>query len=379
MSGHWEQGESLQAVVDADGFWHGRRVFLTGHTGFKGAWLSLWLQDMGAVVSGFSLDPPTDPSMFELACVAEGMHSVSGDIRDLAALRKAMQAAEPEVVFHLAAQPLVRHSYAEPVETYATNVMGTVHLLEAARATPSARAVVIVTSDKCYENREWVWGYRESDAMGGYDPYSSSKGCAELVVAAFRRSYFNLPLPDGGGTALASVRAGNVIGGGDWAADRLLPDILRACANNDTVHIRNPYATRPWQHVLEPLSGYLLLAERLWSQGEPFCGGWNFGPDDQDAKTVSWIADHVVQLWGQGAKWVSDSGEHPHEAHYLKLDCSKARTELGWRPRWALRQALGQTVAWYKAYLAGDSMRSICLKQIQEYTREKAQRTASPE
>ncbi|OCB01949.1 CDP-glucose 4,6-dehydratase [Acidithiobacillus ferrivorans] len=349
--------------MSTNDFWRGRRVFLTGHTGFKGAWLSLWLQEMGAVVSGFSLDPPTDPSLFHLAHVAEGMHSVTGDIRDPAALMLAMQAAQPEIVFHLAAQSLVRYSYAEPVETYATNVMGTVHFLESVRVTPGVRAAVMVTSDKCYENREWVWGYRENEAMGGHDPYSSSKGCAELVTSAYRRSFFATEP----GVALASARAGNVIGGGDWALDRLLPDILRACAANEAVRIRNPHAIRPWQHVLEPLSGYLLLAQRLLQDGQRFASGWNFGPEDQDAQSVSWIVEQVVNQWGDAARWTQDAGEHPHEAHYLKLDCSKAHTELGWQPQWDLRHALNQTISWHKAYLAGEDLRAVCQEQIRAY------------
>lgn len=357
----------MEAVVNEGDFWRGKRVFLTGHTGFKGGWLSLWLQHLGAHVTGFALAPPTQPSLFELASVSRGMESVIGDIRDGEHLMRAMRAATPDVVIHMAAQPLVRYSYTAPVETYATNVMGTVHLLEAIRATPSVRAVVVVTSDKCYENREWVWGYREDEPMGGYDPYSNSKGCAELVVSAYRNSYFNPAGPSGGGVALASGRAGNVIGGGDWASDRLLPDILRACAAGEPVAIRNPHAIRPWQHVLEPLSGYLVLAQRLWAEGVSFAGGWNFGPSERDARPVSWIVDRVTRHWGEGASWRLEGGEHPHEAHYLKLDCSKARALLGWEPRWHLDVALEHTVDWYRAYLAGADLRAACLEQIQAY------------
>jgi CDP-glucose 4,6-dehydratase len=273
-----------------------------------------------------------------------------------------MQAFRPEIVVHMAAQPLVRLSYAEPVETYATNVMGTVHVLEAVRRTPGVRVVVSVTTDKCYENREWVWGYREDEPMGGHDPYSNSKGCAELVTSAYRRSFLQHD-----GVALASGRAGNVIGGGDWAADRLVPDILRAFERGEPVVIRNPTSTRPWQHVLEPLSGYLTLAQRLWHEGSAFAEGWNFGPHDDDARPVGWIVERLVEQWG-GARWRLDGGTHPHEAHYLKLDISKAGSRLGWRPRWRLDEALQHIVAWHKAWLDGQEMRAICLEQISQYS-----------
>ncbi|MBU1775020.1 MAG: CDP-glucose 4,6-dehydratase, partial [Gammaproteobacteria bacterium] len=295
-------------------FWRGKKVFMTGHTGFKGGWLSLWLQSMGAQVTGFALLPPTIPSLFEVADVAQGMTSIIGDIREAESLAKAVREAAPEIVIHMAAQPLVRYSYANPVETYSTNVMGTVHLLEAVRQTPSVRAVVNVTSDKCYDNKEWVWGYRENEAMGGFDPYSNSKGCAELVASAYRNSFFNPEKYHEHKVALASVRAGNVIGGGDWAADRLIPDILRAISDNKPVVIRSPHAIRPWQHVLEPLSGYLLLAEKLYEQGIAYAEGWNFGPNDEDAKPVQWIVERLTEQWGDGASWLLDGGEHPHEA-----------------------------------------------------------------
>jgi CDP-glucose 4,6-dehydratase len=350
-------------TVDAS-FWRGRRVFLTGHTGFKGGWLSLWLQQLGAELQGFALAPPTEHNLFEAARVAEGMGHTLGDIRDLAALQSALQAFRPEIVIHMAAQPLVRLSYAEPVETYATNVMGTVHLLEAVRRTPGVRAVVSVTTDKCYENREWVWGYREDEPMGGFDPYSNSKGCAELVASAYRRSFF-----EQGGVALASARAGNVIGGGDWASDRLVPDILRAFERDEPVVIRNPNSTRPWQHVLEPLSGYLTLAQQLWQRGGEFAEGWNFGPHDEDARPVHWIVERLVARWGRDARWQLDGGTHPHEAHYLKLDISKARARLGWQPRWRLDEALGHIVTWHQAWLAGQDVRALCLQQIDQYTR----------
>lgn len=339
-------------------FWAGKRVFLSGHTGFKGSWLSLWLQSLGAKVTGFALSPPTTPNLFTIAQVASRMHSILGDIRDSIALTKAVQSAQPDIVIHMAAQPLVRYSYQDPVGTYATNVMGVVHLFEAIRQTGTVQAVVNVTTDKCYENREWPWGYRENEAMGGYDPYSSSKGCAELVSAAYRRS-FDIPV--------ATARAGNVIGGGDWAEDRLIPDILRSIAREEPVLIRNPHAIRPWQHVLEPLSGYLTLAEHLYNAPNTFSEGWNFGPADDDAKPVQWIVERLVSQWGNNAQWVLDNREHPHEAHYLKLDVSKAKAQLGWHPRWQLEQALGHIVTWQRAYLSGEDMHAFTMKQIQIY------------
>jgi CDP-glucose 4,6-dehydratase len=348
-------------------FWRDKKVFLTGHTGFKGSWLCLWLQQLGAQVTGYALQPPTDPSLFEVANVAQGMTSIIGDIRDGEALAKAMRDAAPDIVIHMAAQPLVRYSYVNPVETYSTNVMGTVHLLEAVRQTPSVRAVVNVTSDKCYDNKEWVWGYRENEPMGGFDPYSNSKGCAELVASAYRNSFFNPAKYNEHKVALASVRAGNVIGGGDWAADRLIPDILRAISDGKPVVIRSPHAIRPWQHVLEPLSGYLLLAEKLYTQGVDYAEGWNFGPNDEDAKPVQWIVERLTEQWGDGASWQLDGGDHPHEAHYLKLDCSKARMRIDWQPRWQLARTLEMIVAWQRAWLAKEDMRTFTLKQIKQY------------
>jgi CDP-glucose 4,6-dehydratase len=291
------------------------------------------------------------------------MYSIMADIRDADRLIQAFSTAQPEIVIHMAAQPLVRYSYVHPVETYATNVMGVVHLLEAVRQTPSVRAVVNVTTDKCYDNREWPWGYRENEPMGGHDPYSSSKGCAELVTAAYRHSYFNKE----SSVAIASARAGNVIGGGDWATDRLIPDILRAVEQGHPVTIRNPHAIRPWQHVLEPLSGYLLLAERLYTQGTAYAEAWNFGPNDQDAQTVGWIVERMCQHWGEGSRWYLDEGEHPHEAHHLKLDCSKARTRLDWQPRWDLTTALTNIVIWHKSWLEGADARALVLRQIDAY------------
>lgn len=341
-------------------FWRDRRVFLTGHTGFKGAWLALWLTSMGARVCGYALAPATSPSLFELARLGDAMDHRLGDIRDLQALQAGMRAFRPDVVFHFAAQSLVRRSYAEPVETFATNVLGTAHLLEAVRREPSVRVVVVATSDKCYDNREREAPYREDEPMGGHDPYSASKGCAELVTAAYRASYFE-------NVALASVRAGNVIGGGDWAEDRLLPDACRAAVAGQPVRVRSPGAVRPWQHVLEPLAGYLLLAQKLWQAGAPFAQAWNFGPDLDDARPVGEVMDRVARLWGDGLRWQPDGGAHPHEAGLLRLDSTKARRGLGWRPRLGLDRALEWTVLWYKASLRGEDMRALSLRQIADY------------
>ncbi len=347
-------------------FWRGKRVFLTGHTGFKGGWLSLWLQSMGAEVHGYALNPPTATNIFSVAEVGKGMaSSVIADIRDAHKFSQAMKMAKPEIVFHLAAQSLVRYSYAQPAETYEVNVMGTVNLLEAVRATPGVKAVVNVTTDKCYENREWVWGYRENEAMGGFDPYSSSKGCAELVTAAYRRSFL-----EPAGIALASARAGNVIGGGDWAADRLIPDFLRAMDAGETLKIRSPLATRPWQHVLEPLSGYLLLAEQLYSGGASFAEAWNFGPADEDARPVRWIVERMAEM-RKDITWQCDEAPQPHEANYLKLDSSKACKQLNWHPRWSLQTALQKTLAWHEAWRKSEDMRSVTLAQIAAYRLEK--------
>ena len=349
-------------------FYAGKKVFVTGHTGFKGSWLSLWLSSMGADVTGFSLPPPTTPSLFELCSVGAGIKTVIEDIRNFQAVNKALMEASPDIVIHMAAQPLVRDSYKMPVETYATNVMGTVHLLESVKACPSVRSVVIVTTDKCYDNKEWVWGYRENDPMGGYDPYSSSKGCAELVTAAYRNSFFNAGDYGRSHTvALASARAGNVIGGGDWAPDRLIPDIIRSFLKKEQVRIRSPHAIRPWQHVLEPLSGYLLLGRSLYEKGADCAEAWNFGPDDADARPVEWIVNRLCSLWGD-ASFVIDKNPHHHEANYLKLDCSKARARIGWQPRWSLDTALEKIIEWTRVYQNGGPPRAICLKQIEEYT-----------
>ena len=348
-------------------FWTGKRVLLTGHTGFKGSWLSLWLQSIGAQITGYALPPPTNPSLFEIAEVAKGMTSVIGDIRDLSKLQATFTQYRPEIVIHLAAQPLVRSSYQNPVDTYATNVMGTVHILEAVRNTPSVKAVVNITTDKCYENREWVWGYRENEPMGGFDPYSSSKGCAELVSAAYRSSFFNSANYTHHGVALATARAGNVIGGGDWAQDRLIPDILGSFVQGHKVNIRNPHSIRPWQHVLEPLRGYLMLAEQLFERGPSFGEAWNFGPNDEDSKTVEYVVAQMAYMWGKGAQWQIDSGKNPHEAQYLKLDISKARTRLDWQPALCLRDALALTIDWSKQRQAGSDMHKFTLEQLQSY------------
>jgi CDP-glucose 4,6-dehydratase len=344
-------------------FWLNRKVLVTGHTGFMGGWLTLALKNLGAEVTGLSLPPSTETNFFTLAGLADGITHVTADIREHEAVAKAMQASQAAVVFHLAAQALVRPSYADPVGTYATNVLGTVHVLEAARQAASVKAVINVTSDKCYENREWVWGYRETDPMGGHDPYSSSKACAEIVTGAYQRSFYLGNSPKG----LATVRAGNVIGGGDWAVDRLVPDFIRALVAGEAVHIRSPHAIRPWQHVLEPVYAYLLLAERLVDDPKTYSTAWNLGPDDSDAKSVSWIIDQVCSLWGESARWELDKGEHPHEAHYLKLDCSKSKMQLGWRPRWTLEECLQELVAWYQAWLAGADMKEFSTAQFQRF------------
>lgn len=352
--------------MDNSNFWHGKKVFVTGHTGFKGSWLCLWLSRLGAHVTGYALDPPTtQPSLFELVRVSELVDSHIADVRDAECLVRTMAESQPEIVIHMAAQPLVRDSYKIPVETYATNVMGTVHLLEAVRQCPSVRSVVNVTTDKCYENREWVWGYRENEPMGGFDPYSSSKGCSELVTAAYRNSFFSTQ----SSAAVATARAGNVIGGGDWAGDRLVPDIIRAIMAGEPVKIRNPHSIRPWQHVLEPLSGYMVLAQKLYESGHEFAEGWNFGPLDNDAKPVEWIVRRMCEQWQHGARYEIDAGDHPHEAHYLKLDCSKAGMRLGWQPRWDLERTLKSIVEWVTVYSSGGDVRGCCLEQIEEYER----------
>jgi len=360
----------MEGVVMNRNFWSSKRVLVTGHTGFKGSWLSLWLHELGAEVVGYALEPPSEPNLFGSLGLASIVRHCHGDIRDHEEVTKLFKRHEPEIVFHLAAQSLVRESYRDPVRTYSTNVMGTVHVLEAARQTPSVRVVINVTSDKCYENKEWLWGYREIDPIGGHDPYSSSKGCAELVTAAYTKSFF---FPDRYGTehqvALSSVRAGNVIGGGDWAADRLVPDCIRALSRSEEVVLRNPRAFRPWQHVMEPLRGYLLLAEKSWDPGSLFAGAWNFGPSADESWSVECVVKEMIRLWGSGS-YRSDAQGHPHEANQLKLDCSKAVAQLGWRPHYSVLKALEKTVAWYKLFHGGISaqaLREFTQTQIRHY------------
>ncbi|MGA8272373.1 MAG: CDP-glucose 4,6-dehydratase [Candidatus Sulfotelmatobacter sp.] len=347
--------------------WRGRRVFLTGHTGFKGSWLALWLNRLGAQIRGYALDPCTKPNMFTIASIDTVVDDVRGDVRDYAKLEASMTEFAPEVVFHLAAQPIVRLSYADPVGTYATNIMGTVHLMEAVRKTPSVRAVVCVTTDKCYQNQEWVWPYRETDPLGGYDPYASSKACTEIVSAAYRNSFFSLDRLHEHHVALATARAGNVIGGGDWSEDRLVPDLVRGFTSGEPVLIRRPNAIRPWQHVLDPLHGYLVLAQELVVRNARCASSFNFGPSDEDIWPVERIATELVQMWGQGASWVRDSASSVHEDNILRLDASKARVELGWKPRLKIEMALEWTMAWYRAWNRGDNMSEFTRKQILEY------------
>lgn len=348
-------------------FWHGKRVLITGHTGFKGSWLSVWLQKLGADVAGFALPPASAESLFDLAAVGERMHSTFADIRDREALQGAFDRFHPQIVFHLAAQSLVRSSYLEPVETYQVNVMGTVHVLETVRKNPSCRVAVNVTSDKCYENKEWTWGYREADQMGGHDPYSSSKGCSELVTAAYRHSFFEGKSATGVGVGIASARAGNVIGGGDFSKDRIIPDFMAAIARHQPLYVRNPDAVRPWQHVLEPLSGYLLLAEKLWENPQAYAQGWNFGPAPDDVRPVRWIVERLNNYWGERISWEIDTGPKLHEANLLMLDSAKARMLLGWRPRWTLDEALQAVVGWHSAYEKGQPLRQVVMEQIAAY------------
>lgn len=355
------------AFVDPS-FWQGKQVFLTGHTGFKGSWLALWLTSMGAKVTGYALAPNTKPSLFEVLRIRDLIHeSCIGDVRNFDTLKKMMQKAQPDILIHMAAQPLVRYSYSHPVETYATNIMGTVHVLEAARQIPSLRATVVVTTDKCYENQERGQGYSETEPMGGYDPYSSSKGCAELVTAAYRQSFFPVNNYSAHHHAVASARAGNVIGGGDWSEDRLIPDAIKAFESKRPLMIRNPLATRPWQHVLEPLSGYLVLAQALYDKGILYASPWNFGPHDRDARSVQEVIQLLIAHWGHDALWEKEGAEQPHEANLLKLDCSKAHQELGWQPKWNLETAILKIVEWQRAFQEKQNMQDVTLAQIKQY------------
>lgn len=350
-----------------DGIYKNRKVLITGHTGFKGSWLSLLLYKLGADVYGYALDPPTNPSLFKEAKIEELITSYIGDIRDFESLSNVLRSVQPEIVFHMAAQPLVRDSYLKPVETYAINVMGTVNLLEAVRQISSVKSVVNVTTDKCYENKEWYWGYREDDSLGGYDPYSNSKGCSELITSSYRNSFFNSNSYQNHRVALASARAGNVIGGGDWAKDRLIPDFIRSIAQGEKLVIRSPFSIRPWQHVLEPLNGYLLLAAKLLTEGTYYAQAWNFGPDDNDAQNVEWITKEICTLWGDHVSYSVENQSLLHEANYLKLDCSKAKAELSWHPKWDIHTTLKSIVEWNKAWLNKQSAREICFGQIDAY------------
>lgn len=352
-----------------DGFYKNRKVFVTGHTGFKGSWLCLLFHKLGAQVYGYALDPPTDPSLFVEARISELITSFIGDIRDYDTLAKVLHKVSPEIVIHMAAQPLVRESYNNPIETYSTNVMGTVHLLDSLRSTSGIKAVVNVTTDKCYENKEWCWGYREKEPLGGYDPYSNSKACSELVTSAYRNSFFNPKSYDKHNVAIASARAGNVIGGGDWAADRLIPDFIRAISKGQQVAIRNPHAIRPWQHVMEPLNGYLTLVSKLCMKGPAYSAAWNFGPEDSDAKTVEWIIKRICQLWDDNASYSIDDCPQLHEANYLKLDCSKAKSELDWYQKWTIEKTLTSIVAWNKAFIRGEDVRQVTFEQITDFYR----------
>lgn len=359
----------MESMVDK-GFWKGKKVFITGHTGFKGSWLCLWLHSLEADITGYSLPPPTDPCLYSLCRIDELLPSFTEDIRDGGKLKQALVSAQPEIVFHLAAQPIVRESYKNPAETYGINIMGTVNLLEAVRACPAVRAAVNVTSDKCYENRECFTGYSENDSLSGYDPYSGSKACSEIVTSSYRNSFFNIKNYDVHRVGLATARAGNVIGGGDWSCDRLIPDCIRALMANHEILLRNPDAVRPWQHVLEPLGGYMLLAQRLYENGRMYSQAWNFGPDGNEPRTVEWIVKKLCGKWGGPSTYRVVEEKHLHETSYLKLDCVKAKKALGWYPRWDEERALDKTIEWYKAYREAGDLRSACYGQIEEYSGE---------
>lgn len=367
--GDWKSSleKMVSSLKDRTNFWNGKRVLLTGHTGFKGSWLSIWLKNLGVELIGYSLEPPTKLNMFEIAKVESGMTSIKGDVLDLEYLKSVVKKYKPEIVIHMAAQSLVHYSYSKPQKTFATNVMGTVNLFETIREIKGVKVFINVTSDKCYENKEQDKGYCESDPMGGYDPYSSSKGCAELITSAYRNSFFNLENFSKHATAIASVRAGNVIGGGDWSSDRLIPDIIKAIFDSKTLKIRNPQAVRPWQHVLEPLNAYLLLIEKLWDEGPKYSEAWNFGPDDCDIKSVSWIVKRFIELWGEKVNFVFDSSGKLHETQCLKLDCTKARTKLGWSQKWDINTALEKTVEWYRSLKEKEDMNAFTISQIKQY------------
>ena len=368
--GKWQS--TLENLEVKQSFWKNKKVFLTGHTGFKGSWLSLWLQYLGADITGYALAPPTKPSLFELANVKNGMRSIIGDVRDLGRLKKSLIESRAEILIHMAAQPLVRYSYLNPVETYSTNVMGTVNVLEVARKNSKIKAILIVTSDKCYENKEINRGYKEHEPMGGFDPYSNSKGCSELVVSAYRNSFFNVKKYKEHGVGLATGRAGNVIGGGDWADDRLIPDIIKAFIKKKPVIIRNPRAIRPWQHVLEPLRGYLMLAEKIYKNGSSFSESFNFGPEKKDAKPVKWIVNVLAKLWENNVSWSLDKSINPQEANYLKLDITKAKKKLKWKPYCSLNAALVEIVDWYQFCLKNNfnkiQIQNKCFEQIKKHS-----------
>ncbi|HPI41661.1 MAG TPA: CDP-glucose 4,6-dehydratase [Pseudobdellovibrionaceae bacterium] len=358
----------MENLVTTQSFWRNKKVFVTGHTGFKGSWLLVWLNQLGAIVKGYSLEPQTNPSLFLEANLINTCEHEIGDIRNLKILKHSIKTFSPDIIFHLAAQPLVRYSYSHPIETFETNIMGTANLLEALRDIDSVRSVVAVTTDKCYHNNEWHWGYREDDKLGGYDPYSASKAGSEIIISSMRNSFFRKASNQK--VYLASARAGNVIGGGDWASDRLIPDLMRSFASKKTAQIRNPNSIRPWQHVLESLNGYLLLAEKLYKNGETFDDAWNFGPFDNDAQSVEYIVKRLVTIWGDSAKWLTTPGEHLHEATYLKLDSSKSRARLSWFPNWNLDTALVHTAKWYKDYYnKEDTAFNLCIKNIELFNK----------
>lgn len=351
-------------------FWKNKKVFITGHTGFKGSWLCIWLHLLKAEITGYSLCPPTNPSMYNQCNIDKIVKtSIISDVTNYSMLNQSMLESQADVVVHMAAQTIVREGYENPCETYSTNVMGTVNVLESAKNCNSVKAVLIVTSDKCYENKEWFWGYRENDSLGGYDPYSSSKACAELVTSAYRNSFFHPDDYSQHGVAIASARAGNVIGGGDWAIDRLIPDCIRSLLGNEEIVIRNPHAVRPWQYVLEPLSGYLLLVQKLFEHGVEFGSAWNFGPNDKDTKPVEWIVKEICKKWGSGTCFKISKGKHPHEASYLKLDCSKTKAKLGWYPRWNIEKTIDSIVEWVQNYKQGNDLFKMCSRQIEDFDR----------